>query len=475
MSARGLLLVLLAVIVAGGGTAAFLRGEGTPPEVRAPEPLAVGREPRSLVLEVGDAGSGLRDLTVGIQVQGKEEPLLVQRWSGSWLRGGRPGTERVEVPVDPKALGVKEGETSLHVVAHDWSWRGFLAGNETKIDLPVTVDLRAPRVAIENGLTYLERGGSGLVAYSLDEPVIRDGVEVAGAFFPGYPAPGGGKRRLALFAIPQDAPPDPPIQVVAVDRVGNRSAVGWATRLKERGFPDVDLNLPASFMQRKVPELAQNVGIDVGDPVPTFQRINSEIRAANEKKIREILKQADRSTEKLWDGPFEQLRNSKVTSHFAERRSYFVDGQKISQATHYGYDLATVAGGPVTAANRGRVIYADDLGIYGNCVLIDHGMGLTSLYGHLSRIDVKPGDSVEKGQQLGISGSTGLAGGDHLHFALLVDDVYVDPVEWWDPKWVHEKIDAVYAPQAANAEAAPVPAAAPPERTARRARGARRP
>ena len=474
MSARGLLLVLLVLVAAGGGAAALLRCEGSPPEVRAAEPLAVGREPRSLVLELGDTGSGLRDVSVGIVVQGKEQPLLVQHWSGSWLRGGRPGTERLEVPLDPKALGVKEGDTTLHVVAHDWSWRGFFAGNETSVDLPVSVDLHAPRISIENGLTYLERGGSGLVAYQIDEPVIRDGVEVAGVFFPGYPAPGGGKRRLALFAIPQDAPPDPPIQVVAVDRVGNRSAVGWATRLKERGFPDVELNLPPSFMQRKVPELAQAVGIEVGDPVPTFQRINSEIRAANEKKIRDVLHQADRSSEKLWDGAFEQLRNSKVTSHFAERRSYFVDGQKISQATHYGYDLATLANGPITASNRGRVVYADDLGIYGNCVLIDHGMGLTSLYGHLSRIDVKPGDSVEKGQQLGVSGQTGLAGGDHLHFAILVGDVYVDPVEWWDPKWVREKIDAVYAPEAAPSAAA-APPAAPPERGARRARGARRP
>ncbi len=472
MSARGLLLVLLALVVAGGGAAAFLRCEGTPPEVRAPQPLALGREPRSLVLEVSDTGSGLRDLTATIGVQGKEEPLLVQHWSGSWLRGGRAGSEHVEVAVDPKALGLKEGTTSLHVVAHDWSWRGVFTGNETVVDLPVTVQLRPPRVSIENGITYLERGGSGLVAYSIDQPVIRDGVEVGGVFFPGFPAPGGGKRRLALFAIPRDAPPDPPIQVVAVDQVGNRAAVGWATRLKEREFLNVDLNLPPTFMQHKVPELAQNVGIDVGDPVPTFQRINSEIRAANEKKIREILHQADRSTEKLWDGPFEQLRNSKVTSHFAERRSYFVDGQKISEAIHYGYDLATVAGGPVTASNRGRVIYADDLGIYGNCVLIDHGLGLTSLYGHLSRIDVKPGDRVEKGQQLGISGSTGLAGGDHLHFAILVDDVYVDPVEWWDPKWVHEKIDAVYGPSAASAETAP---AAAPEPAAGRARGARRP
>src|SRR5690606_13527667 len=113
-------------------------------------------------------------------------------------------------------------------------------------------------------------------------------------------------------------------------------------------------------------------------------------------------------------GAFEQLRNSKVTSHFAEKRSYFVEDEKVSQATHYGYDLATTAAAPISASNSGKVVYADDLGIYGGCVIIDHGFDLFTLYGHLSRIDVKPGDLVSKGGVIGLSGATGLAGGDHL-------------------------------------------------------------
>jgi murein DD-endopeptidase MepM/ murein hydrolase activator NlpD len=96
----------------------------------------------------------------------------------------------------------------------------------------------------------------------------------------------------------------------------------------------------------------------------------------------------------------------------------------------------------VGASNAGRVVFADELGIYGNCVLIDHGLGVSSLYGHLSRIDVAPGDVVQRGQTIGLTGQTGLAGGDHLHFAILVGDTYVDPIEWWDPKWIRDHIDA---------------------------------
>ena len=109
-------------------------------------------------------------------------------------------------------------------------------------------------------------------------------------------------------------------------------------------------------------------------------------------------------------------------------------------------DLASTAHAPVLASNAGRVIFADDLGIYGQCVIVDHGLGVTSLYGHLSQIDVAKDELVEKGQTLGVSGATGLAGGDHLHFAILVGDTYVDPLEWWDPRWVETHIEARLPP-----------------------------
>jgi len=95
-------------------------------------------------------------------------------------------------------------------------------------------------------------------------------------------------------------------------------------------------------------------------------------------------------------------------------------------------------------------VFAGDLGIYGNCVVLDHGLGLASLYGHLASFAVAEGDRVEKGQVLGRSGSTGLAGGDHLHFAIVLGGTYVEPKEWWDPKWVREKVDSQLAPTPAG-------------------------
>ena len=183
----------------------------------------------------------------------------------------------------------------------------------------------------------------------------------------------------------------------------------------------------------------RSLRIDASDSSQAFHEINTRVRQSNEREIRGAL--ADPAGAPLWHGSFQQHPNSRVTSRFGERRRYFVGGREISSARHLGYDLASTSATPINASNAGRVIFARDLGIYGNCVLIDHGMGLTSLYGHMSRLDVKPGDRVEKGEPIGLSGSTGLAGGDHLHFAILVGDTYVDPLEWWDPKWVRTHIE----------------------------------
>jgi murein DD-endopeptidase MepM/ murein hydrolase activator NlpD len=354
------------------------------------------------------------------------------------MGGNRGVTERIEASIDAKEQGLREGDARLILTATDWSWRDWFAGNSAELEIPVRIDLTRPRLSVETGLTYVQRGGAGAVVYRSPEPLARDGVQVADDFFPARPFPGDGKRRVVLFAIPRDTPPSPRITTVAVDQAGNEASAGWPVNLKERNFDDVRIELGSTFLESKVRELAEEVEVQEEDPVKAFQIINRDVRARNEKQIREIV--AGSGDEPLFDGAFVQMRNSAVTSRFAEHRSYYHEGEKISEAIHYGYDLASTAGASVEASNRGRVLFAGPLGIYGNCVILDHGLGLTSLYGHLSQIEVAEGDLVEKSQTLGRSGATGLAGGDHLHFAILVGDAYVDPTEWWDAKWVREKV-----------------------------------
>jgi murein DD-endopeptidase MepM/ murein hydrolase activator NlpD len=142
----------------------------------------------------------------------------------------------------------------------------------------------------------------------------------------------------------------------------------------------------------------------------------------------------------LWKDAFAQLSNSKVEANFADHRTYTYNGEIIDTAYHLGYDLSVTKNYPVEASNSGNVVFTGDLGIYGNTVILDHGLGLFTLYSHLSSIDVKEGDALAKRQILGKTGETGLAVGDHLHFGVYLHGVPVLPVEWWDGKWIADNI-----------------------------------
>jgi len=443
VSVRGWLFVLLLLLLGGGGVFAWLRFETSAPAVAGPEAIVFGAQGGTVRFDLSDAGTGLRSVEVVLSHAGGDASLASETYPGGLMSGALQGEqpEVLEVVVPPDALPRGVSDAFLRVTARDWSWRDGLRGNETLADIPLTIDRVPPHVSIATGLTYVKRGGSGAVLYRISEETVRDGVEVGDILFPSYPV---GEWRAVVYAVPVNAPRSPEVRVLAEDPAGNVTRARWPVVVRERELPMANVTLPASFLEVTVPELATAEGIDATNPAAAFRVINTELRTANEARIRELL--AESTAEKLWDGAFDQLSNSKVTSRFAEQRTYFVSGQPNSKATHFGYDLASTQAAPITAAARGRVVYAGALGIYGNCVLVDHGLGVATLYGHLSRIDVAAGDAVEQGQQLGLSGATGLAGGDHLHFAVVVGSTYVDPLEWWDAKWVSENVEARLTP-----------------------------
>ncbi len=246
-------------------------------------------------------------------------------------------------------------------------------------------------------------------------------------------------RRVAFFAIPVGGETGPAVDVIAVDAAGNENKRSFPARVLERRFSEETISLPTRFLERVAVPLAESFGFESSDPTAAFARVNSEGRQRSEEQIRELITES--TDERLWRGAFEQLPGSMVTSEFAESRSYLVNGKKISAATHYGFDLASTARDHITSSNSGSVLFTGPLGIYGDTVLVDHGQGIVSLYAHLSQIDVAKGDFVETGQRLGRSGDTGLAGGDHLHFAILIGNTYVDPLEWWDASWVRSHVE----------------------------------
>lgn len=447
MTSSGLGIFGLVAALAGLLSVAVVRCEGTAPGVEAPAKLVVGKAGQKVALTLTDGGAGPKSLSATLVHGNGEAPLAAEQplGPGRWLPFGEPAPVAFELALDPKALGAKEGDATLRLSVRDHSFRGWGSGNEAIVEIPVVVDFRAPRVSLEPGIVYAKRGGSVALAYQVSEETTRDGVELGERFFPGVrigvdddAAQHAAGWRIALFPLPIDQPDAQPV-VIAEDAGGNRTKTTPQVKIEERRIPEAMLNLTPSFLENKIGELAEAVDVDAAERVKAFQEINTRIRAENEKRIREAI--ARSVSTPLWDGAFEQMANSKVTSPFAEKRNYFVEGEKVSESTHYGYDLASLAGAPVMASNAGRVVFADELGIYGQCVILDHGLGLFSLYGHLSSISVEVGDELAKGATLGLSGQTGLAGGDHLHFAMLLAGHYVDPVEWWDAKWQRDRLD----------------------------------
>jgi murein DD-endopeptidase MepM/ murein hydrolase activator NlpD len=127
--------------------------------------------------------------------------------------------------------------------------------------------------------------------------------------------------------------------------------------------------------------------------------------------------------EREWKGSFQRPVTAEISDVFGVQRVF----NGSVQSTHQGLDFRVPTGTPVSAVNSGTVILAQSLYFEGNCIVIDHGQGLLTLYLHLSEMSVKAGDHVAKGQQVGLSGGTGRATGPHLHLAVRWQGVYLNP------------------------------------------------
>jgi murein DD-endopeptidase MepM/ murein hydrolase activator NlpD len=283
-------------------------------------------------------------------------------------------------------------------------------------------------------------GGVGVIVYKPSADTATSGVKMGPHFFPGFAGPIKGRpdHYLALFAHPYNVPPETRPTLVATDRAGNTREMRIAYELKNVKYKKSTIALPDAFLQNKVAPLLTDTAARQGSPAEVFVAVNKKLRKENEDKIAEVTKKA--TPQVLFQGAFAQLSNSKVEANFADERTYTLNGQPIDTAFHLGFDLSVTKHYPIEAANSGTVAFVGDLGIYGNTVILDHGIGLFTLYSHMSSVDVKVGDSIAKKQPLGKTGETGLAAGDHLHYGVYLDGLAILPVEWWDPKWIEDNL-----------------------------------
>ena len=447
--------ILFVVVIAavGGGIAWFWAGRGAGPTIDIRQPGQFVGHTSTLEMAVDAPGGKFSRVDVVVEQNGKTFEVFTHD-EGSLVSPGGSGVvaqenaDRLYVmrPIGKRSIPeLQEGPARIVARASRPVLYG-LRQLESTVTRDVQVRLQPPRVAALSTFHFINHGGSEFVVYRATPEDVQSGVRVGDKEYPGFPAAAAGIRgdpalRVAFFALLYDQPLNTKIDVFARDPAGNQALAPLDYRVFPKPYRKSRIDIDDRFLQRVVPAIASNVPdeqIPTDDVLAGFLKINGDLRRKNNQYLRDLAKKT--AAEMLFMDAFQQLGNSQVEAGFADSRTYVYNGKDVDQQVHLGFDLAVTAQSPISAAQRGVVLHAGDLGIYGNCVVIDHGLGVQSLYGHLTTIDVKAGDTVEKGRQIGRSGMTGLAGGDHLHFTMLVGGEQVTPVDWWSAQWLQDRV-----------------------------------
>ncbi len=394
----------------------------------------------TIPLKISDKKSGLRKVNVYINKDGVDKILLEKRFPAvDFIRGGKIKETELSIDIEPLKLNLSDGKAILRIVVTDYSWRKWFQGNRFYMEQQFVIDTKPPYVSVLTRQHNISMGGSGLAIYKITEEIEKSGVLVGGRFFPGYS--GYFKNKdiyMAFFALNFDQNNKTKIIIQAFDKAGNVAKCGLYHYIKKKRFKKDVINISDRFLEWKMPEFNIDNMDESNIPIDKFISVNTMLRKKNGALI---LAQGAKTAKKIfWEGSFLRLPNSATRATFADSRSYKYRGRVIDKQVHLGIDLASVAHSTVVAANKGVVVFGDNVGIYGKTVVLDHGFGVLSTYSHLSQIDVVAGQVLSKGEGIGQTGITGLAGGDHLHFGMIIHNTFVNPIEWWDKKWIKNNI-----------------------------------
>jgi len=390
-----------------------------------------------LPLRATDQKSGIRSLTITL-TQGNTAVVLLEKSfpRQAWFTPAGPTAIDERVVIDTLKASLKEGKAELEISVRDFSLNNFFKGNETLRRLPVIIDTEPPVVKILHAARAIHSGGSAMVLYTISEPPGKHGVIIDKAFFPGF-AVGKKNAYVCYFALPWNAGQPEKMRLIGSDEAGNEVMLPLPTVFRKETFKRDSINLSEQFLKQKMPEFSQHYPEMKGTLLEQYLYVNNQIRRSNDETIVQFCAKTD--ARQLWSDRFLRMLGSGRAG-YADQRTYVYNGRTVDAQTHLGVDIASLAQAEIRAANRGKVVYAGYLGIYGNTVIIDHGQGISSLYSHLSVINTTVAALVEKDQPIGRSGATGMAGGDHLHFSMLVHGIFVNPVEWWDQHWIDVNI-----------------------------------
>ena len=425
------LLIALIVIILAGGAYTFLKDMDGPTVTISPK---TDRISPMTQLTIGmEDKSGIRELELGIR-KDNEVKRFFRKHYDEYVN------YREEV-VPLREANLTDGAFELVIKVTDASMAGFGHGNTHTESLPMRLDAQPPRLSIKTLPPNVRRGGAAVVRFTADEEVTNCGVLINNWFVPAYLQKDG--SWVCLYPYPYAMTPQDyknSVQITATDLAGNNTTSHLTVLAYDRRFRNDKLNISDSFLQQVQSKLG-NLAPNAPDPLQCYLTINTQVRAQNIAKLQTLSHES--ASAMLFDGVFIHMPRAATRANFADHRTLIYQNQVVGEAYHLGLDLASVRNAEIPAANSGKVVFTGDMGVYGNLCLIDHGLGLFSLYAHMNDFTVKPGDLVKKGDLIGHTDSTGLAFGDHLHFGIIVGGLEVTPIEWLDPKWVRNIVNNI--------------------------------
>ncbi|WP_249321197.1 M23 family metallopeptidase [Campylobacter mucosalis] len=339
----------------------------------------------------------------------------------------------------------KKDSYDMNIEAVDTSKWNFFGGNKTQKKVKVILDTTRPELYILSQSYSISRGGAAVVIFKANDSSLSDvfvqtnygkRFEVTPFYKDGYYA------SLVVWPVKES---NFVADIVARDSAGNESKAHVRYFLENVKYRSSTIALKDNFLDGKIETLANKYAKDMElDRLAKMKFVNETLRDLNDNKIIEMTTKTTKEMMSDFNiNTFYPLRNGKKVADFADHRFYTYNGQQVSESWHMGIDFASVAQAPILSSNPGRVVFAEDNGIYGLNVLIDHGFGLYSLYGHCTNLNVDLGSEVRAGTQIGTTGTTGLALGDHLHFGILIQGEEVRPQQWMDKKWIKDNITSV--------------------------------
>ncbi|OHD97457.1 MAG: peptidase M23 [Sulfurimonas sp. RIFCSPLOWO2_12_FULL_36_74] len=384
--------------------------------------------------------SGLKSYKVSLKSDTSETVLYEEQFMEAH--------ESVRVKIDPPKSSYAMSDKNIKIVveARDASKWNLFKGNITRSEFALKIDKKRPLVNIILNSYKINKGGAALVIFKVEDENLKN-VYIETNFGKKFIAQPFYKEGyyISLLAWPITSV-DFKATVIADDYALNSTQAYVPLYLQDKIYKVSNIKIDDNFLKGKIAELADEFEETQGitDPIKQFKIINEDVRIKNEKLIHEITsKVSDKMINDFKINSMYPLKNGQVVAHYGDHRIYSYNGEDISESYHMGLDLASNAIADIKTQNSGNVVFSEYNGLYGNMPIIDHGLGLYTLYGHCSTVNVNNGDTVNEDATIANTGKSGYAMGDHLHFGVLVQGIEVYPAEWMDNNWMKLNITDV--------------------------------